>query len=175
MNSGGVIADDAEYHRLSAKQFLAEAKREFLQKPIPGTPPPWRACVACAQMAMEHAVKAILATQGPPPRTHDPTRHLSKLLRANQENMTERVRALLMEMECLLSQINLADLHIQSDYGEINQYGEHILPWQIFSKEHAQKALKLAEHVVSLMEKVLPLLLQMDSSVSSREEGAKGN
>jgi HEPN domain-containing protein len=65
--------EDVEYRLSLAKGFLKEAKEDFQLKR-------WRSCVDNAQMSVENSGKAILTLFGVPPKTHEPAKHLKKLI-----------------------------------------------------------------------------------------------
>lgn len=73
MNSG----DDSDYRLRLAREARDAAQGAFDRRDFP-------VCVQQAQLAVENAAKAVLATQGPVPQTHEPADDLNDLLAAAQ-------------------------------------------------------------------------------------------
>lgn len=129
--------DSAGYRVSLARGFLAESRQDQGWKR-------WRSCVDNAQLAVEHALKAIIALWGPVPKTHHVTAILLRMLEQGQlpqEYMSE-IRRLISLAEPLGPEI-----HLRTDYGDELS---GISPWELFSKEDAQHYLDLAEQAVYL-------------------------
>jgi HEPN domain-containing protein len=88
--------------------FLQEAKEDL-------TLSRWRSCVDNAQLAVENAVKAVLARHGPVPKTHEVARPLANL--QHLEELDATVKEKLMALQELAEQLSYED-HIRSDYSE---------------------------------------------------------
>nr|WP_290665316.1 HEPN domain-containing protein [Ardenticatena sp.] len=125
----------AEYRLRLARGFLEEAEQDFAAGR-------WRACMAHAQLSVEHALKGVIALFTVPPKTHNPARTLALLLEAGQIPTAWRdvVPRLIREGKRIGPQI-----HIQTDYGD-EAHG--LTPWELFSEEDAREALAIARRVV---------------------------
>jgi HEPN domain-containing protein len=111
--------EDVDYRLKLAKGFLKEAQEDFQLKR-------WRSCVANAQLSVENSGKAILMAFGVSPKTHEPAKHLSKLIQKSK--IPEEIKARIEE--------------IIPDYGDESAYK---LPWDIFDKKSAKLALNVAQ------------------------------
>ncbi len=104
----------------------------------------WRACVAHAQLAIQNALKAVIALFAPVPRTHTPGRILRVMLENGDipEAWKEEIRSLLE----LAQGLDAAQVHIQTDYGD-EFHG--LTPWELFDEDDAREALSIARRVVA--------------------------
>ena len=101
-----------------------------------------------AQLAVEHAAKAVLALLGPVGRTHSPAPLLRQALREGRLAKADpkKVRRL-----AELSELLGFDLHIRTDYGD-EVAGR--TPWELFDEADARQALSMAEEAVSLAQAI---------------------
>ncbi len=131
------FSKEVDYRLALAKGFLWEAEEDYrLER--------WRACVDNAQIATENAGKMALALFGVAPKTHDPARQLAVLLESATlpESITALIRKMLPDLLALDSKT-----HILTDYGDEASY---TLPWDIFTQQTADEALKSARKAVGL-------------------------
>jgi len=103
----------------------------------------WRACVVHAQLVVENALKAVIALFAPVPRTHAPADVLSVML--EEGDVPPAMRADVQELVNIAQGLDLATIHIQTDYGD---EAHDLTPWERFSEEDAREALTLARRVV---------------------------
>jgi len=147
--------DEVAYRLALAKGFLAEAEQDFdLSR--------WRSCVDNAQLTVENTGKAILASFGVTPKTHDPARQVAALLR-NQSlpvNIHEQMQRLLPDLLALGS-----TEHFLTDYGDEATY---TLPWDLFTQESAVEALAVAQRTLEQTQKLLDVIAEW-----RREQGSK--
>ena len=124
--------EDVDYRLKLAKGFLKEAQEDFQLKR-------WRSCVANAQLSVENSGKAILMAFGVSPKTHEPAKHLSKLIQKSK--IPEEIKARIEEIipEFLILGV---EQHFMTDYGDESSYK---LPWDIFDKKSAKLALNVAQ------------------------------
>ena len=106
----------------------------------------WRACVSSSQLAIENAIKAILALYGPVPNVHDPAYILERWIQ--QGVIPSDAADVASEIMALVSDIDLTALHIQADYGDEH---ENIAPWDMFDEENARDILNTAKKVVGIV------------------------
>jgi HEPN domain-containing protein len=120
--------EEANYRLRLREGFVKEADEYFNLSH-------WRSCVSSSQLAVENASKAVLAVTRPIVRIHNLSSLLLGLIEehglgedlANKiERLAENARVLGFEE------------HIRTDYGDELAYKT---PWEIYSFEHAQKAL----------------------------------
>jgi HEPN domain-containing protein len=71
------MSREVDYRIALAAGFLAEAEQDF-------TLERWRSCVDNAQLAVENAGKAALASFGIAPKTHEPARQIAVVLREQE-------------------------------------------------------------------------------------------
>lgn len=123
--------DQVAYRLDLARGFLREAEQDLQLGR-------WRSCVDNAQLAVENSGKAVLALYGVSPKTHDPAREVSALLRGRAVDPDSR-RA----MEGLLPDLLAlgAAEHFLTDYGDETS---GTLPWDLFTEESAQDAIGAA-------------------------------
>ncbi len=134
--------EDVDYRFNLAKGFLNEAEEDFQLKR-------WRSCVANAQLSVENAGKAILMVFGVSPKTHEPAKHLSKLIKESKipEEIRVRIKKILPEFLTIG-----VEEHFMTDYGDESSYK---LPWDIFDKKSAKLALNAAEACHSASEDII--------------------
>jgi HEPN domain-containing protein len=123
--------EDVEYRLKLAKGFLAEAEHDFQLKR-------WRSCVDSSQLSVENAGKAILMLFGISPKTHEPAKHLARLIQDIElpGRIREEIRDVLPDFLTLG-----VEQHFMTDYGDESSY---TLPWDMFTEESAQSALQSA-------------------------------
>ena len=132
---------DVAYRLRLAEGFLQEAEQDL---PLSR----WRSCVDNARLAVENAVKAVVARYGPVPRTHDITRLLDRVLSAAV--MNSAVQENLSLLKHLAEQLGYAE-HIRSDYGEATCK----TPWELFDQADAQQAVSVARQAVVLAREIV--------------------
>ena len=148
--------DEVAYRLALAKGFLVEAEQDVgLTR--------WRSCVDNAQLTVENAGKAILASFGVPPKTHDPARQVAALLRGQsiQENIREQMQRLLPDLLALGT-----TEHFLTDYGDEATY---TLPWDLFTQEAAEDALAAAQRTLEQTQELL------DTIAKWRRDESSGN
>ncbi len=124
------------YRLRLARGFLQEAEQD-------ASLGRWRACVAHTQLAVENALKAVIALFAPVPRTHAPADILSMML--EEGGIPQAMRADVQELVDIVQGLDLAAIHVQADYGD-EFHG--LTPWELFSEEDAREALAIARRVV---------------------------
>lgn len=134
--------DEVAYRLALAKGFLTEAEQDITLKR-------WRSCVDNSQLAAENAGKTVLSLFGVAPKTHDPVRQISALLR--KENLPQRIQSSLQRMLPDLLALGERE-HVLTDYGNEETY---TLPWDLFTEESAQEALTIARRCVQSVEELL--------------------
>ena len=130
------MSSPVTYRLRLAQGFLQEAEQD-------ASLGRWRACVAHAQLAVENALKAVIALFAPVPRTHAPADVLSMML--EEGDIPQAMRADVQELVDIVQGLDLATIHIQTDYGD-ETHG--LTPWELFSEEDAREALAIARRVV---------------------------
>ena len=130
------MSSPVTYRLRLARGFLQEAEQD-------ASLGRWRACVAHAQLAVENALKAVIALFAPVPRTHAPADVLSMML--EEGDIPQAMRADVQELVDIVQGLDLATIHIQADYGD-EAHG--LTPWELFSEEDAREALAIARRVV---------------------------
>ncbi len=132
-----------------ASGFFAEAEQDYDLKR-------WRSCVDNSQLAIENSAKAILALFEIPPKTHDPAKHLTNLVK--NKNL---IKSISQKIESLLPDIIAFGLeeHIMTDYGD---EATLTLPWDIFTEESASDALTTARKCVEGTNEIYTLRIADD-------------
>ena len=133
------------YRLALAEGFLKEAEQDMgLSR--------WRSCVDNAQLSVENSGKAALCAFGAPPKTHDPAREISRVLRSQDLDVAtaEGLRALVPELLALG-----AAEHFLTDYGDEST---HTLPWDLFTEVSAREALEAAQRSLEATRSVLSLI-----------------
>ena len=128
-------SESVRYRLALAAGFLVEARQDReLQR--------WRSCVDNSQLVVENAGKAVLLLFGMSPKTHDPGRQLTELLRTDTLDLALRVDIAALAEDLLL--LGPAE-HILTDYGDEST---STLPWDLFTQESAEQALATAERAM---------------------------
>lgn len=124
---------DVQYRLDLAKGFLKEAEEDFQLKR-------WRSCVSNSQLSVENAGKAVLMLFGISPKTHQPEKHLAKLIQDSgiPDDLNKLLREALPEF-----QVVGFEQHFMTDYGDESSYK---LPWDLFTEDSATEALKAARN-----------------------------
>ena len=130
------MSSPVTYRLRLAQGFLQEAEQD-------ASLGRWRACIAHAQLAVENALKAVIALFAPVPRTHAPADVLSMML--EEGDIPQTMRADVQELVNIVQGLDLAAIHVQTDYGD-ETHG--LTPWELFSEEDAREALAIARRVV---------------------------
>ncbi len=139
--------DEVAYRLALAKGFLAEAEQDVgLTR--------WRSCVDNAQLTVENSGKAILASFGVSPKTHDPAKQVAALLRSQsvRENIREQMQRLLPDLLALGT-----TEHFLTDYGDEATY---TLPWDLFTQEAAADALAAARRTLEQTQELLDTIAE---------------
>ena len=139
--------DEVAYRLALAKGFLAEAEQDVgLTR--------WRSCVDNAQLTVENSGKAILASFGVSPKTHDPAKQVAALLRSQsvQQNIREQMQRLLPDLLALGT-----TEHFLTDYGDEATY---TLPWDLFTQEAAADALAAARRTLEQTQELLDTIAE---------------
>jgi HEPN domain-containing protein len=144
---------DVNFRLRLAEGFLREAEEDL-------TLSRWRSCVDNAQLAVENAVKAVLARYGPVPKTHEVSRPLANLQRL--EDLDAAVKEKLTALQELAEQLSYED-HIRSDYGEEATFKT---PWELFDQDDAQEAVQVARQTLTLAKEILQGSEETDTEVS---------
>ncbi len=136
------VAAESLYRMRLAQGFLAESRQDRALSR-------WRSCVDNSQLATENAAKAVLALAAPVGRTHNPAALLRQALQAGTYPQAMRG-----EIEELTEHAELLgpDVHIRSDYGD-ETAGQ--TPWELFDRDAAEEALRMAEEAVHIAELVI--------------------
>lgn len=139
------IRKDIAYRFLLAEGFLKEAQEDLQLKR-------WRSCVSGAILCIENCGIAVLMLFGVARTTHHPEKHLSQLLAEGtvSEEVGDLIRQLLPVLEKHESQEKML-----AKYGRESGYQS---PWEIFSEEHAVRALEGAKNSLALCSKLRGLL-----------------
>jgi HEPN domain-containing protein len=133
---------DVRFRLRLAEGFFREADQDF-------TLSRWRSCVDNAQLAVENAVKAVLARHGPVSKTHDVSGPLADLQQTEGLNAT--VKEKLRRLQDLSEQLSYEE-HIRSDYGEEATFKT---PWELFDQHDAQQAIQVAQQTLTLAKDIL--------------------
>jgi HEPN domain-containing protein len=133
---------DVRFRLRLSEGFLREAEEDL-------TLSRWRSCVDNAQLAVENAVKAVLARHGPVPKTHEVTRPLAALQRL--EELDAAVKEKLTALQELAERLSYEE-HISSDYGEEASFQT---PWELFDQADAEEAVQVARQALVLAREIL--------------------
>ena len=137
--------EDVAYRLALAEGFLAEARQDVdLQR--------WRSCVDNAQLAVENAGKAVLMLFGVAPKTHDPAQQVAAVLRT--QALPTEIQEILRRMLPDLLALGSAE-HFLTDYGD---EATHTLPWDLFTRESAEEALRAARRSVEMAREILHIV-----------------
>jgi HEPN domain-containing protein len=133
---------DVRFRLRLAEGFLHEAGEDL-------TLSRWRSCVDNAQLAVENAVKAVLARHGPVPKTHEVAGLLADLWQTESANAT--VKEKLTKLQELAERLSYEE-HIRSDYGEEATFQT---PWELFDRQDAQEAVRVARETLALAREIV--------------------
>jgi HEPN domain-containing protein len=135
-------AEDVKFRMGLAEGFLAEARQDVsLER--------WRSAVDNAQLAVENCGKTVLALFGVSPRTHDPAQQVAGLLRT--ASIPASIRGALEHVLPELLVLGSRE-HLLTDYGD---EATHTLPWDLFTRQSAEEALRAAERAFGLTREVV--------------------
>ena len=136
--------DDVAYRLALAKGFLNEAEQDMgLGR--------WRSCVDNSQLAVENTGKTALSLFGVAPKSHDPAKQIAAILR--QQTIPKEMASALERL--LPDLVTLGEHeHVRTDYGDEETY---TLPWDLFTQQSADTALKTAQRCVQTIQKLLAL------------------
>jgi len=137
--------DEVRYRKELSEGFLREAERAFQLSD-------WRGTVANSQLASENAAKALIAIFRIPSWSHDPSDELLDI----RCNMPEELQGMVEELADIVRE--LAPEHGRTTYGEP---ALGLTPWDLYSKEDAERALGLARKAVVIMREVLKDMLHL--------------
>lgn len=126
---------DAEYRVRVARGFLREAREDMKLGR-------WRSCVDGAVVAVENALKGVIALWSPVPHTRWPDQALVSMLEAQQipESFCGEVKQIVG-----MADVFRHEVHMQTDYGDETASET---PWQLFERKDARRAYKDAKHLV---------------------------
>jgi HEPN domain-containing protein len=134
--------NSTNYRLKIAQGFLAEARQDVgLAR--------WRSAMDNAQLAVENAAKAVLATLGPVGRTHSPAPLLRQALYDGTLSVSDPGRV---QRLAELAELLGFDVHVQTDYGD-EMAG--LTPWELFDEADARQALAMAEEAMSLAQETI--------------------
>jgi HEPN domain-containing protein len=117
-----------------------------------------------AQLAVENAVKAVLARYGPVPKIHEVARPLANL--QQREELDAAVKEKLATLQGFAERLSYEE-HIRSDYGEEATFKT---PWELFDEDDAQEAVQVAQQTLELAKEILQSPGEADTEVS--EDGS---
>lgn len=133
--------DESRYRLELAEGFLAEAEQDFdLSR--------WRSCVDNSQLAVENSGKTVVACFRPVEKSHNPARQVVDLIDSGEINqeLIDDIKIMIP----LLEKLGFEE-HLKTDYGDEDTYKS---PWDIFNKDDAAEALKIARKCVSIANRV---------------------
>jgi len=142
--------EDVDYRLNLAKGFLKEVEEDFQLKR-------WRSCVDNAQLSVENSEKAILMLFGISPKTHEPAKHLGKLIQGSE--IPIGIRDLIKEILPDFLILGLEE-HCMTDYRDESTY---TLPWEMFDEESAKPALDAARQCKTPSENIVDRVHQWRS------------
>jgi HEPN domain-containing protein len=138
--------DSIKYRLKLAEGFLKEADQDLeLER--------YRSCVDNAQLSIENSVKAVLFFFGPVARTHNPAADLKQLIEIKK--IAGEIQDVLLSIVRIASGYGMKE-HFLTDYGDEI---ELLSPWDIFSREDAEKAKGSAVDCFDLAKKALQFLV----------------
>ena len=146
---------DVEYRLKLAGGFLEEAEEDFKLKR-------WRSCVDNSQLSVENAGKAILTLFGVSPKTHEPAKHLSLIVK--DDTIPEEIRSMIKNILPDFLTLGLEE-HFMTDYGDESTY---TLPWELFDEETAIMALNSARSCHSASLKIVDQVTQWRSDENEK-------
>lgn len=125
-----------------AKYYLRDAENAFRRGDF-------RATVASSQLSAENSAKAVIAFYRIPSWSHNPAPELREVA----DQIPEDVKELALELADIAE--TLAPEHGRATYGEPLR---GLTPWEIYSREDAEKALNYARKALKHTIKVLSKL-----------------
>lgn len=134
--------DELRYRLRLAREYLRDAERSFGLGD-------WRATVASSQLSAENSAKAVIAFYRIPSWTHDPSDELLSLLTTAPRD----IETMAVELADIVR--TLAPEHGRATYGEPER---GLTPWEIYSREDAEKVLRLARRALDLATGILTRL-----------------
>ncbi|NIW80294.1 MAG: HEPN domain-containing protein [Calditrichae bacterium] len=149
--------DEVQYRLKLAEGFLTEAEEDYKLKR-------WRSCVDNAQVSVEDSGKAILTLFGVSPKTHEPAKHLGKMV--NNEQIPDHIRDLIKEILPEFLTLGLEE-HFMTDYGDESTY---TLPWELFTAETADSAFYSARQCYSASAEIVNAVIQWRSKENENDE-----
>ncbi len=143
--------EEANYRLRLSEGFVKEAEEYFNLSH-------WRSCVSSSQLAVENASKAVLAVTKPIVKIHNLSSLLLGLIeeRGLDEDLANKIESLAENARVLGF-----EEHIRTDYGDELA---HKTPWEIYSDEHAKKALSIAKDSYYLASEILNQLVRLNCS-----------
>lgn len=106
----------------------------------------WAGVVQASQLAAENAGKAVIAHFRVPSWTHDPSRELREILVEFPEDLREHV------VKLIEITSRLAPEHGRTSYG---LPAERMTPGQLYDREYAEEAFRMAREAVEIARIVL--------------------
>jgi HEPN domain-containing protein len=134
--------NSTSYRLKIAQGFLAEARQDISLRR-------WRSAMDNAQLAVENAAKAVLATLGPVGRTHSPAPLLRQALHDGTLSVPDPGKV---QRLAELAELLGFDVHVQTDYGD-EMAGR--TPWELFDEADARQALAMAEEAMALAQETI--------------------
>jgi HEPN domain-containing protein len=132
---------ESRYRLELAQGFLVEAEQDFgLSR--------WRSCVDNSQLAVENSGKTVVACFRPVEKSHNPAKQVADLL--DKDEINHELIADTNILIPLLEKLGFEE-HLKTDYGDEDTYKS---PWDIFNKDDAAEALKIARTCVSIANRV---------------------
>ncbi|MBS7634639.1 HEPN domain-containing protein [Candidatus Bathyarchaeota archaeon] len=122
-------SNEVKYKLKLAERYLMEACRSYRRRD-------YGEIISYSQLSAENSAEAIIAVFRIPSWSNDPSGELLDIAK----NLPENIRG--NAIEVAESARTLAPEHGRSVYGELLR---GLTPWDIYNKEDAEKALKLAE------------------------------
>ena len=113
----------------------------------------YRSCVDNAQLSIENSVKAVLFFFGPVGKTHNPAADLEQVIESKK--IPREVEDILSSIIKTASGYGMKE-HFLTDYGDEI---ELLSPWEIFSREDAEKANGSAADCFALAKQALQSLV----------------
>lgn len=126
----------------------------------------YRSCVDSAQLSIENSVKAVLFFFGPVAKTHNPAADLKQLIETKK--IDGEIKDVLLSIVRIASGYGMKE-HFLTDYGDEI---ELLSPWEIFSREDAEKAKGSAVACFDLAKKALQFLMR-DEKAENEESGPR--
>ncbi len=139
--------DSIKYRLKLAEGFLKESVQDLeLER--------YRSCVDNAQLSIENSAEAVLFFFGPVAKTHNPAADLKQLI--DNKKIAGEIENVLLSIIKIASGYGMKE-HFLTDYGDEI---ELLSPWEIFSREDAEKAKGSAMDRFDLTKKALQFLVR---------------